>query len=79
MKKRAHEEWSKITNQIKDIDRQYAQGRHPELYKERVEIQTKFDLLLTHRIECQLLKSKSLICVHGDKSGKMVAKQLKGF
>ena len=47
-------------------------GDQKELYKERVELQTKFDLLLH-----QLLKSKSLFCVHGDKSGKCY--QLKGF
>ena len=47
IKKRPHEEQLEITNQIKDIDRRYSQARHPELYKERVELQTKFDLFLT--------------------------------
>lgn len=79
MKKRAQKERLELSDQIKEVDRRYAQIRTPELYKKRVELQTRFDLLSTHSAERQLLQSKSLFYVHGDKSGKRLANQLKGF
>lgn len=77
MKKRAQKERIDLSIQIKEVDQRYAQTKSPELYKKRVELQTRFDLLSTHSIERQLLQSKSLFYVHGDKSGKMLANQLK--
>ena len=79
MKKRAQKEWIDLSIQIKEVDQRYAQIKNSELYKKRVELQTRFDLLSTHSIERQLLQSKSLFYVHGDKCGKMLANQLKGF
>lgn len=72
MKKRAQKERIDLSIQIKEVDQRYAQTKSPELYKKRVELQTRFDLLSTHSIERQLLQSKSLFYVHGDKSGKML-------
>lgn len=79
MRKRAQTERLELCNQIKEIDQKYAHIKNPELYKKRVELQTRFDLLSTHSVERQLLRSRSLFYVHGDKSGKMLANQLKGF
>ena len=59
MKKKAHRERLELANQIKEIDKQYAQVKNPDLYKMRVELQTKFDLASTHPIERQLSRSKS--------------------
>lgn len=47
------------------------------LYKKRTELRARFDLLSTHSIERQLLKSKSRFYIHGDKAGKMLANQLR--
>lgn len=45
MKKKAHRERLELADQIKEIDKQYAQVKNPDLYKTRVELQTKFDQL----------------------------------
>lgn len=79
MKRKANKERQELANQIKETDLQYAQHSDPELYKKRVELQTKFDLLSTHHIERQLLKSKSQFYIHSDKSGKMLSNQLRGL
>lgn len=77
--KRAQKERLDLSNQIKEVDQRYAQIKNPELYKKRVELRTRLDLLSTHSIERQLLQSKSLFYLHGNNSGKMLANQLKGF
>lgn len=51
MKKKAHKERLDLANQIKEIDKRYAQDENPNLYKMRVELQTKFDLASTYPIE----------------------------
>lgn len=77
MKKKASTERLELTKQIKEIDLQYAQSKNPELYKKRIELQARFDLLSTHSIEQQLLKSKSKFYIHGNKTSKMLANQLR--
>ena len=42
-----------------------------------MELQAKFDLLSTHSIERQILKSKSRFYIHGNKTGKILANQLR--
>lgn len=79
MRKRAHHERLELADQIKEIDKQYAQAKNPDLYKMRVELQTKFDLASTYLIERQLLRSKSLFYIHSEKSGKLLANQLRGL
>lgn len=77
MKKKASTERFELTKQIKEIDLQYAQSKNPELYKKRIELQARFDLLSTHSIEQQLLKSKSKFYIHGNKTSKILANQLR--
>ena len=77
MKRKAYKERKDLTNQIKEIDQQYAPFKNPDLYKKRIELQTNFELISTHVIECQLLKSRSQFYIHGDKSGKLLANQSK--
>lgn len=77
MKKKASTERLNLAKQIQDIDLQYAQSKNPELYKKRIELQTRFDLLSTHSVERQLLKSKGKFYVHGNKVSKLLANQLR--
>ena len=77
MKKKASRERLELAKQIKEIDLQYAQVKDPDLYKKRLELQAKLNLLSTHSAERQLLRSKSRFYMHGDKAGKILANQLK--
>lgn len=79
MKRGNRKEREDLANNIGVIDRQYALSKDPKLYKLRTELQTKFDLLSTHQIERQLQMSKSRFYMHGDKSGKLLASQLRGL
>ncbi len=79
MRKKAMQEQLDLAKQIKEIDQKYSLVKDPDLYNKRVELQTKFNLASTYQIERQLLRSKSLFYIHGDKSGKLLANQLRGL
>lgn len=49
----------------------------PDLYKERIKLQTELDLLLTSEAEQLLLRSRGLVYEHGDKAGRLLTQQLK--
>ena len=68
-----------ILNQINNIDNQYAKTPKPELYKKRLGLQTEFDLHSTYQAETLLLRTKSDHYEHSDKSGKVLANQLRGI
>lgn len=76
-KAQSERERLKLTAGIADIDRQYALQPTPELYNRRVELKAKFDILTTHQAQSLLLKSKSTFYEHGEKTGKLLADQLK--
>lgn len=67
-----------LISKTEEIDRQHALNQSPELYNQRLELKTKFDLLTTHQTEYILLKSKSNYHEHSEKTGKLLANQLKG-
>ncbi len=79
MRRKAMQERLELAKQIKEIDQKYSLVKDPDLYNKRVELQTKFNLASTYQIERQLLRSKSLFYIHGDKSGKLLANQLRGL
>lgn len=79
MKQKSYKERADLAHQVREIDKHYAQTKCPDLYKKRLELKTKFDLLTTHSIEQSLLKSKTMFYIYGDKSDKLLANQLKGF
>lgn len=53
MKKKTHKERLELANQIKELELQYALVKDPELYRKRLDLQTKFDILSTYPIERQ--------------------------
>lgn len=61
--------------QIKDVDIKYASNPHPNLYKERLKLQTDFDLASTNKAKLQILKSRQRFFESGDKAGKLLAHQ----
>lgn len=62
---------------IRSIDQQYSATPTPELYKERVALKTRYDLLSTERTEKHQLWSKGHYYEHGEKAGRLLAYQLK--
>ena len=74
---RSERERSELMAGIADIDRQYALQQTQELYNRRVELKSRFDILTTHRAQNLLLKTKSTFYEQGEKTGKLLANQLK--
>ena len=67
-----------LINQFTDIDRQYATSPTPELYRERLKVKTEFDLLSTQKTVHLLQRTQSDFYEHGEKTGKLIASQLRG-
>lgn len=57
--------------QIKETDEQYALKQSHEIFKKRVELKTRLDLLTTYSTERLLLHDKSKFYMLGDKPDKL--------
>ncbi|XP_072094225.1 CST complex subunit TEN1 isoform X1 [Mobula birostris] len=77
LKRRINNEILLLVDKIKEDDKKYAISPSKELYKHKVELQLEHSLLLTSLIENQLMRTRSDFCIHSDKSGKLLANQLK--
>lgn len=75
--KRRRKELSSISERITQLDTLYAATPSPELYKERLLLQSKFDTLTTDHTVKLLTKSRSLFYEQGDKASKLLAHQLR--
>lgn len=62
---------------IANPDNSLSNANTPDLYKERIRLQTELDLFLTTEAEQLLLRSRGLVYEHGDKAGRLLAHQLK--
>ncbi|KAG7522338.1 hypothetical protein JOB18_019938 [Solea senegalensis] len=71
------QEQERLLSSIFDIDRQYSASPTPELYKNKLDLQTKYDLLSSEKTERMLLKSRGFVYEHGEKAGRLLARQLK--
>lgn len=60
-----------------DLDSSLSSANTPDLYKEGIRLQTELDLLLTSEAEQLLLRSRGMVYEHGDKAGRLLARQLK--
>lgn len=69
---------TKLINQIKDLDKQYACRPTPSLFRERLKLKTDFDLLSTQETVHLLQRNRSDFYEHGEKTGKLLASQLRG-
>lgn len=64
-----------ISEAISRLDEQYAISPSPPLYKERISLQSKYNLLSTKQEEKRLLKTCHSIYEFGDKASKLLAFQ----
>ena len=58
---------SELSHLILDIDLRYASSPNPDLYKERLRLQSEFENLSTKQVEQQLLKARKSMYEHGEK------------
>ena len=64
-----------ISQQISDIDSKYAQSPTPDLYKDRLRLQTEFDLLTTDEATRLIMKARHNTYEFGDKASRLLAMQ----
>lgn len=62
---------------ITKLDQQLATCPSPSLLKQRIELQTEFDLITTNDAERLLLHSRATYYEHGDKASRLLAHQLR--
>ncbi len=67
----------KLIESIQKTDRQYAKSPTAELYREKLSLKTKYDLLSTEKTERDLVFARARFYKHGDKAGRLLAQQLK--
>ena len=66
-----------IMHKLSECDRQYAINPTSELYRQKVNLQTQFDLSSTGKAEQTVLRSKGMLYEYGDKASRLLALQLK--
>ncbi len=76
-RKKRLERLKKIENDILQLDGVLAYSSSPDLFRQRLVLQSEFNLLSTKHIENLLIKSRHKIYEHGEKIGKVLAHQLR--
>uniref|UniRef100_A0A8C5D9N9 Reverse transcriptase domain-containing protein n=1 Tax=Gouania willdenowi TaxID=441366 RepID=A0A8C5D9N9_GOUWI len=66
-----------LLTELKSLDQQLAVIQTTDLFRRRVAIQTELDLITTNEAERLLLHSRCKYYEHGDKSGRLLAHQLR--
>ncbi len=77
-KKRNHQ-LNDLINKIKQLELKCASKPTPEFFMERTMIQTEIDLVTSEQTERLLLQSRSKLYEHLDKSGKILAQQIRQY
>lgn len=67
----------RLIDSILKTDKQYSKSPTPELYKEKLNLKTQYELLSTEKTEYNLLRSRTFFYEHGEKAGRLLAHQLK--
>ena len=75
LKKAERVESETLIKEIFKIDKLYATAPTPALYIERLQLQSKFDLLSTSKTQKQLFLAKQRFFETGDKAGRLLAHQ----
>lgn len=73
------ERQQELLKSIADLDNRYALTLTPELYKEKLDLQTEFNLTSTREAERLLLRSQLRGTYLGDIAGCFLAYQLKNI
>jgi len=66
-----------LMDSIFNLDRKYSESPSPVLYKERIALQSKINLLSTNQAEYLLLRTCSTYYEYGEKASRLLAHQLK--
>ena len=62
---------------IFDLDMKCSTSPSPSLYKERIDLQTQYNLLSTSETEQLIMRSRGMFYEHGEKAGRLLAHRLK--
>lgn len=73
------EKQNSLADEISRLDEQYARSPTPDLYKRCLKLKSELDLLSTNEIEGLLRRTRSVFYESGEKSGKVLANQLRGL
>ena len=66
-----------LIDAISELDSKYSSSPSPLLYKEKISLQTQFNLISTSETERLIMRSRGLYYENGEKSGRLLAHQLK--
>lgn len=66
-----------LSRLITEIDDQYSTSPSPSLFKEKLRLQTEYDLLSTDKATQLILKARHNSYEYGDKAGKLLAQQIR--
>lgn len=75
MKKTREAKLKDISQALADIDEKHSSSPSPDLYKERLRLQTEYDTLTTDKASFLLTKARHNFYEFGDKAGKLLAQQ----
>ncbi|KAF7645974.1 hypothetical protein LDENG_00195530, partial [Lucifuga dentata] len=68
---------SDLLNSVLETDKKYAVSPSPELYAERLKLQSQFNLISTGKAEYLLRRTKGFYYEYDDKASRLLAHQLK--
>ena len=77
LKKVKSSKQTQLIADIGEIDKQYSVSPSPHLYKERIKLQSQYNLLSTDKAEQALLRLHGYVYENGDRAGRLLARQLK--
>jgi len=75
--KTRNEQRNVLYDKILDLDRQYAISPSSDLYRERLSLQTEFNILSTSETTNLMTRARHRFYEHGDKAGKVLARQVR--
>lgn len=75
--KERNKELKQLTERISSVDAQYAVNPSPDLFKQKLLLQSQFNTLSIRDTERLMLRTRQHIYEHGDRAGKLLAHQLR--
>lgn len=76
-KKQKQKRLIELTDLIAHLDNQHSSNPSPDLYKQRMVLQTEFNLISSQQAEQMIFKSRRLWYEHGERLSKILAHQLR--
>lgn len=76
-KRATTERLTKLIGEIQQLDMSLSLSPTPEMYKRRLIWQMEYNLITTKQAECLISKARSYAYEHGEKTGRLLAHQLR--